>query len=226
MLPPCLRARRSITARRSSIASSVILLTRGERAVLARSRSAVVTQLAGQLLGLDHERAQTLGEHVQARIDAGERVQARRSAREQRHRAGRLGGVGGERLGPGAGGGAERVEPAQALAGGQQLVVLALLGRGGVDLRQLVLEQVELALARAGELAQGLELARERPHLRECLGAGAQAQRVVGAAEVVEQLQLGGGDRELAVLVLTVEGDERSAPRSRSSPTVAERPFR
>ncbi len=74
-----------------------------------------------------------------------------------------------------------------------------------------MLEQVELALARRGELAQGVELRGEAADLGERLGACAQAQRVIGAAERVEDLQLGAREGQLAVLVLAVEGDEPRA---------------
>ncbi len=86
-----------------------------------------------------------------------------------------------------------------------------LVEAGGVDLRELVLEQVELALARGGELAQGVQLRGEAPGLGERLRAGAQAQRVIGTAERVEDLQLGAGEGQLAVLVLAVEGDQARA---------------
>ena len=86
-----------------------------------------------------------------------------------------------------------------------------LVEAGGVDLRELVFEQVELALARRGELAQGVELRGEAPGLRERLGAGAQAQRVLGATTCVEDLQLRARERQLAMLVLAVEGDQARA---------------
>ena len=67
--------------------------------------------------------------------------------------------------------------------------MLALVGRRGVDLGELELEQVELALARAGELAQLLQpLAAGAALSRVRLGARAQAQRLLGAAQLVEQL--------------------------------------
>ena len=71
-----------------------------------------------------------------------------------------------------------------------------------------MLEQVELALTRRGELAQGVELRGEAADFREGLGAGAQAQRVIGATERVEDLELGAHEGQLAVLVLAVEGEQ------------------
>ncbi len=161
------------------------LFDRVERALLAGDPLAVAVQLGGEILRLDRERAQPLGERVEVRVDAGERVQAGGGGGDQLGAAEAGRGVfGRERVGGRAGGEAQRVEAAEAGARGQQLVVLVLVEAGGVDLRELVLEQVELALARCGELAQRVELRGEAPGLRERLRAGAQTQRVVGAADL------------------------------------------
>ena len=122
---------------------------------VGRCPLAVVAQLGGEVLGLDR-RARACARR--ARRARGRRRRAR-PARRSRAAAscappGGLAGVGSERVGGGAGGGAQRVEPAQALARGQQLLVLVLVGSERVDLGELVLEQVELALALGGELAQ------------------------------------------------------------------------
>ncbi len=172
----------------------------------------VAAQLAGQVLGLDHERAQPLGERIQMRVDAGERIQARGGSRHQLRASRTVGGIlRGERVRAGARGGAQRVETTQASARGEKILVLALVEPRVVDLGQLVLEQAELALTGQGELTQGLELSREATGLGERLGAGAQAQRVIGAAEGIEDLQLGACEGQLAVLVLAVEGNESRA---------------
>ena len=216
---PAVLAHQALDARKT-------LFDRVERAVLARDPLAVGAQLAGQVLGLDHERAQTLGERVQA---ADRRRRARPGPRRRppsaascRARRRRLRAPARPRPRPRR---AQRIETAQASARGEQLVVLPLVEAGGVDLGELVLEQVELALARRGELAQGVELRGKATDFCEGLGAGAQAQRVIGATERVEDLELGAREGQLAVLVLAVEGDRRE-PRSRSSETVAERPLR
>jgi hypothetical protein len=74
--------------------------------------------------------------------------------------------LGRHRLRGAQGRGAQRLEVAQALARAEQLVLLLLRRVGGLDLLQLVREQVELTLARAGALAQlrqrRLELAHPR----------------------------------------------------------------
>ncbi len=124
-VPPCLRVSRSIIARRSS--------TYIERAVLGRDLFAVAAQFGRQVLGLDHERAQALSERVQARIDTGERIQARGGDRHQL-RASETLVLGSKRVRAGASGEAQRIETAQASTCGEQLVVFVLVERGGVDL--------------------------------------------------------------------------------------------
>src|SRR6202043_2681164 len=114
--------------------------------------------LGGQLLGVDDESAQALGERVKARVDAAERVKARCRSGEQLDRARCLGRGGGKCVRPGARRGAERLQSAHPLASAEQVGMLALIGSGAVDLRQLVLEQVEFALACRGELAERFEL--------------------------------------------------------------------
>src|SRR5207237_10901399 len=75
----------------------------------------------------------------------------------------------------------------------------------------LVLEQAELVLTPALALVQLGELGPQARHLRAAGRTGPQALGVLGDAEAVEQLELGGGDRELAMLVLAVEADEGGA---------------
>jgi hypothetical protein len=87
-----------------------------------------------------------------------------------------------------------------------------VLSRGhGVDLRELVLEQLELGVAGASKLAEALPLGLQAGGLGEGGGARSQADALLGAADAVEDLQLSGRERELAVLVLTVEGQKRRA---------------
>ena len=73
------------------------------------------------------------------------------------------------------------------------------------------LEQPEVAVAGAGALAQLVERALELA--RACMRgghAGAQGE-LVTAAEAVEQVELGGGEHQAAMLVLAEERDEASA---------------
>ena len=100
---------------------------------------------------------------------------------------------------------------AQPLALRGQLGLLGLARVGALDLLELPHQQVELAVARAGA---GLQLLERRRRLAD-LGVGGRARRaprrLLGPAEAVEDVELGGGERELAVLVLAVEGQQRAA---------------
>ncbi len=91
------------------------------------------------------------------------------------------------------------------------MLLLARVER--LDLLDLEREQVQVAVARAGALAQlgerPLELARPRVRGRQ---RGAQLQ-MVAPAEAVEQVELRGGQREPPVLVLAEEGDQPAAER-------------
>ena len=115
--------------------------------------------------------------------------------RQQRHAAQRLGGVGRERLRPGPGGGTERIQPAQALARGHELGVLALIHVHRVDLGELVLEQLEVALTLVRHGLQRLEPGPQPGAVGVRPRAGAQARCVIATAHAVQQLQLRGRDR-------------------------------
>src|SRR5580692_9394089 len=86
-----------------------------------------------------------------------------------------------------------------------------LIGRNGVDLGQLILEQTELAVALGGKLTQAvqplLQLPRPSKGQRACL----QPRDMLIRAQAVEDLQLSGGQRELSMLVLPVERQQRAA---------------
>ena len=116
-----------------------------------------------------------------------------------------------ERREPARGRAAQALEVAQALALGGQLGLLGLARVGALDLLELPHQQVELAVARAGAGLQRLE---RRARLAD-LGVGGRARgapgRLLGPAEAVEDVELGGGERELAVLVLAVERQQRAA---------------
>ncbi len=85
------------------------------------------------------------------------------------------------------------------------------IGRERVDLAELELEQIQLALALRGELAAAPPgVARSARMLRDGARAQLQSLALLGAAEAVEDLQLGRRERELAVLVLAVEGEQHA----------------
>src|SRR5204862_4856245 len=109
------------------------------------------------------------------------------------------------------GGRAQRIDPAQPLALRKQVALLVLGRPERLDLLDLEAEQVEVAVAVARLLAQGLELAAQLAHARVDRRKLIPRGELVPAAEAVEELQLGGGHRQAAVLVLAEEGDEPAA---------------
>jgi hypothetical protein len=172
---------------------------------------AVGAQAARQIAGLDRQRAEALGHLIQTRIDAGKSLQRCVGGAEQRRDARRLPLVGGQRLRAGHRRRAQGVQAAHPLARREQLIVLALVGSRRVDLGELELEQVKLALARAGELAQLRHPLMQAPALGEGLRAGAQPAQLLGPTQLVQECQLLARDGQLAVLVLSVEGHQRGA---------------
>ena len=201
-LPPCLRSRRSRPPSRSSTTSS--------RARLGVEPLGVAAQLGREILRLD-ERARASappGRRAAGSTPSSASSSARRRGQQRRRAAVAV--VGRDRLGA-PGQRAPRAAPRRGAAGrARPSSARLLLARAGrLDLRELELEQVELALAGAGTLAQLVERApraRGPPHARP---RPPRAARLLGPAGGVEHLELGGGEREPAVLVLPVEGDER-----------------
>ena len=100
---------------------------------------------------------------------------------------------------------------AQALALAGHLRPLARVRRHLLDLGQLVAVEVEVALPRALALAQLGQLGGQPPALAVRLAVAPPQLQVLGAGEAVEDLQLGRGDRQLAVLVLAEEGEQPAA---------------
>ena len=167
-------------------------------------------QLVQQVLGLERQRAGARRQRVQLRVHpAGrlERLCARRRARARRRP-----------LSPPSSAPAPPAAAARSAstwrsraALGLQLALLLLARRRAVDLRELPLEQVQLAVARAGALAQLLQPRGKRPLAAIGRAVGLAARRLLGPREPVQDLQLGRGQRELAVLVLAVEREQRGA---------------
>ena len=92
--------------------------------------------------------------------------------------------------------------------------MLGGVGCRRLDLGELEAQQVEVALARALALAQLRQLALDSADASAWAAAVCVAQlEVLGAGEAVEDLELGGGERQLAVLVLAVEGEQPRAER-------------
>ena len=106
---------------------------------------------------------------------------------------------------------AQALEVAQPLALRGQLGLLRLARGRALDLLELPHQQVELAIARARARLQLIQRRLGRARLGVRLRAGRAALRLLRPAEAVEDVQLRGGERELAVLVLAVEGQQRAA---------------
>ena len=155
-----------------------------------------------------------LGELVERRVDAlpggqrrlGDPDRLGRSARPRRRPTTRR-----ERLGGRA---AQRLRVAQPLALGGQLGLLRGIGLGRLDLVELVAQQVEVALARPLALADPLQLALEAHHLGVGVPVARGAAR--GARSPAKPSSVSSwalDERQLAVLVLAVEGEQARAER-------------
>ena len=174
-------------------------------------RLPVPPQLAGQVVRLDGEGLRAVGQRVERRVDPAGGFEPVGRGGERRggaFAAGVVPGQGGRRA---AGRAQQRRDVAEPLALGQQRLLLGLAGIRPVDLLELPLEQVELAVARARAGAQGLELLAQRPLARVGGRERLPARGLIGAAEAVEDLELGAGQHQPPVLVLAVEGEQRAA---------------
>src|SRR6185436_15544927 len=151
---------------------------------LPLDRVEVAVQLQRDVVGLDRERAQALGDRVERRVHTRDRVELPTSGAEQLAGA-PLPARRRDRLGARARRRAQRLQVAQALTLGPQVGLLRLARVGLLDLTQLELEQVKLALARAVERAELLGTAQAGAHLGVGGGGRTAARPLVGAAEAV-----------------------------------------
>ena len=218
-LPPCLRSSRSSASSRSSTASSRPgrpRCRRGRRAARPRRRrarrpSAPTRSRERVERGVDARRPRQRGARPRASAAARRR---RRPPRRRRSPPGRRRPR--PRAAPRRGAGARARRRARRSSPGS--------GADRLDLGELVAVEVEVALARALALAQLGQLALQPPAPRDApRGSRARQLEVLGAGEAVEDLQLGRGDRQLAVLVLAVEGEQ---PRRRAASGRPPRPAR
>ena len=102
---------------------------------------------------------------------------------------------------------------AEALPLGSELGLLGGIRLRGLDLLELVAEDVEVALPSALALADRLQLPLQPDHLGVGVAVAAAAIEVLLPGEAVEGLELGAGEGQLAVLVLAVEGEQAAADR-------------
>ena len=206
MLPPCLRISRSMHSRRSSIASSS---ASSARCAETSRLLAVVAQLSGEISALD-ARGPAGARRARPGADRRRRgVEARARPRQQLRGAGDSARLGRERLGAARRGRRRAARRAVAGARGRRSSCRTPPGSGAAEsISASSYSSRSSSRSRArGELAQLVEPPSSRAVSREGLRAGAQVQRVPGPAEPVEDLELGGRERQLAVLVLAVEGD-------------------
>jgi hypothetical protein len=96
---------------------------------------------------------------------------------------------------------------AQTLALGTELVGLGRVRRDLLDLGELIAVEVEVPLAAADPLAQLAQLRFTAPALLVGIAVAPAQRQVRRPGEAVEDLHLRRRDRQLAVLVLSVEGE-------------------
>ncbi len=183
-----------------------------EPARLRLERVREAAKLAAHVLGLDAQGGEPCGELVESRIHALDRRREPLRLRQQLAHS-TLSGGRGDRLRPAARGCKQTVHLPQAPALCDQLLLLLLARGERLDLLDLEGQQVEVAVARAGALAQlcepVLELARPRVYPAEVVAGG----ELLATAEAVQEVELGGREHEPAMLVLTEEGEQPAAER-------------
>ena len=188
------------------------LLDHVEPAGLGLERVGVAPQLRAEVLRLEAQGREPLGQGIELRVGARHGLGEALGPREQRGHP-RLVAARRDRLRPGARGGEQAVELAQprALRHERRLLLLARVEL--LDLLDLERQQVEVTVARAGALAQlgqrALQLAHPGVRGAQC---GAQLE-LLAPAEAVQQVELRRGEREPPVLVLPEEGDHPAAER-------------
>ena len=99
----------------------------------------------------------------------------------------------------------------QPLALGGQLGLLAGIRGDGLDLVQLVAVKVEVTLPGAVALLKLVELASQGGRLPVSVAVLRRQLEHSLSREAVQDLELGRGEGELAVLVLSVEGEQAAA---------------
>ena len=162
-----------------------------------------------RVLDLVPERRDPLGQPGELGVDLGGGGQLRRRGSEQLGRA-TVPVLGRDRLGAAERRAPQRLEVPQPLPLDRQLGRLILARRDALDLVELEREQVELALAAGGELAQ-IRLARlDHEHPSVSVADAGPEVRHGFAAETVEDVELHRREHQLAVLVLAVEREQRA----------------
>ena len=173
----------------------------------------VAAQLAGEVVGLDGQRAPALAERVERRVDVARPEQPAAGGREQARDARLVGprGLGraerraAQRLDVAQARRARRAGPAASSSLGSAASISASSNSSRSSSRSRAPARSRSSCSAASSVAYG---GVRRRHLRPARELGL-------AAEAVEDLELGGREREPAVLVLAVEGDA-AARRARA----------
>ncbi len=199
----------------AAIAAAVLALQPGEQRepllhLLEPARRSldpvqVGAELAAQVLRLVYERLEPLGQWLQRPVDLGRRLErASRRAQQLRHPGT---GLGGDRLGRLRGGAAQSLNMPKPVPLPHQPLRLLLARADRLDLAQLERNQVELSLPGPRHLPELLSAGLQAPHVlvqsRHPGPQGLMARPAMG----VEDVELGGREHQLAVLVLAVEGE-------------------
>ncbi len=168
-------------------------------------------QIVQQILGFDRQRPHADAERVQVLVHADDAVhRLRRCGERQRGAAGAVL-VAGERARPGRRRPAQRLDVPETAPLGLEREFFLLARVGAVDLAQLPLEQVQLAIARSGALLELVQALAKPSFAHIDLAVGLAAAGLVGAGEAVEDLELRRVQHQLAALVLAVERQQRRA---------------
>ena len=125
-------------------------------------RGEIAPQLAAEVLRLDPQGTEASYQLVEIGIGSCDRVGHALGLRQQHRHARCLGVIRSDGLAAGPGDGTQAVDLAQPLALRGQRLLLFLGGRERLDLLQLEPQQVEIAVAGAGRVAEGVKLAGAR----------------------------------------------------------------
>ena len=108
---------------------------------------------------------------------------------------------------------AQRLGVTQPVAVGLEGLALVAIGRGPLDLVELEPQEVDVPFASPLAQLELLPLPAQRADPGVDVAIAGEEREVLGAGEAVEDLRLGGGEGELAVFVLAVEGEEPGTER-------------
>ena len=172
----------------------------------------VAPQLAAEVVGLDPQRGDARRQRIQLGVHPGNGAHDALGLREQSRHAG-LAALRSHGLGAATRGGRERVEPAEPLAPGGQLLAVGLARVHRLDLVDLEAEQVEVPVTGARALVELRQAAFQLPDAPVRIADTCSQLAVALAPEGVQQIELCRRQGEPAVLVLAEERHEPASQR-------------